>query len=256
MRRLVCLSIFILIQAGSCKTAIEHDPIKKISGELVHLNCTLKTRGYCSWRKNGKIIFISKRYQYINGNTGKTVTDCSITIHNITLLDYGNWTCFLQIDGKERSGTELARYELEVINTITALASTTNASTISEIPVTSVDCSISDIHETSEASPIVFVGCLATTVTIIVFLCIYIWWQRKKSKSGLYNDKTTTENEHDCQWYNLPKINQQPIDANETSNECLLPMALTNNQNDDSLSNDYEEINYSLASSTANANEV
>ncbi|GAB6030818.1 hypothetical protein CHUAL_007662 [Chamberlinius hualienensis] len=224
--------------------------------ETIVLNCTSKESVGCIWKKNNESIYKSQRFEYIGGVEEIKSSDCSIKLKQAKEIDQGEWTCFRKGDC---FGSQLPRiniYLLKVRKTSMPLQTNLNVSSTYSTVETNL---LTNISITNEVNNNVLLGCLFAALIIIILLCIYIIWGRKRLNCGSCQDKITTDNPNGRQ--NSPNTSDNhPMithnaSSNETSDGYLIPISINQNYNLPEIH--YEEISFGFTKNTlakANAN--
>ncbi|GAB6025641.1 hypothetical protein CHUAL_011366 [Chamberlinius hualienensis] len=92
---------------------------RTVSETSIKLDCTSEDHVNCTWKTHDHFLRVGSRYKYIDGHNGINVTDCSITINNISSIDEGQWMCY----GKVKNLTSgywiiIAAYYLNISTSI------------------------------------------------------------------------------------------------------------------------------------------
>ncbi|GAB6021597.1 hypothetical protein CHUAL_004184 [Chamberlinius hualienensis] len=195
-------------------------PVIEISA--AKLNCKSKERVSCSWKRNDQFVIIKGRYRYIDGHNGSDVSDCSIEIFDIQLIDQGKWTCFhVTVDGSDYYLS--AAYKLHLNNETTTISNetttisneTTTISNEKQNNCSDVNRPISTSIQSQDVNHlIVYLPIIGILTAVIIRLVIYV----RKIQVSLRNAKNAIE-------MNLAEFNKPPNMSGQTeTDEYLIPM--------------------------------
>ncbi|GAB6021594.1 hypothetical protein CHUAL_004182 [Chamberlinius hualienensis] len=146
------------------------------------LYCKSKGRVICSWKRNGDIVIINDRYNYIGGHNGRDVNDCSIKINKIQPIDKGKWICYRKADDNSNYQYILAAFNLKLNNESSATSNKNQMNSDSDGSQTSVTTPQSDDGFLTRLTIYLSVAC--TVTAFLIGFVIYLKRKLSKARSG------------------------------------------------------------------------
>ncbi|GAB6021596.1 hypothetical protein CHUAL_004183 [Chamberlinius hualienensis] len=171
------------ITGPSHENATKFENLQQDSGAKLY--CKSKGRVICSWKRNGDIVIINDRYNYIGGHNGRDVNDCSIKINKIQPIDQGKWLCYRKADDYSNYQYILAAFNLKINNESSA---TSNKNQMN---------SDSDRSQATVTAPenhlIIYLPAIGILTAIIIGLVIYVRKFRVSSRNSSSHESDLVE---------------------------------------------------------------